>query len=115
MVNPRGRRPATLSGTIPPIRSNAALALLSPFLTTSRAFFRESSLYFLTTFPGAFPSGSARSSEIGNARVRKMRERDQLLASLQRDAIVRISGIADSPQYPQIMTKLITQVGIPRS
>lgn len=53
---------------------------------------------------------SARSAEIGGARVKKMVARDKLLSDLKAEATSRASAIAQSPQYPQIITKLITQV-----
>lgn len=53
---------------------------------------------------------SARSAEIGSARVKKMVARDKLLSDLKAEATAKAAAIASSPQYPQILTKLITQV-----
>lgn len=50
-----------------------------------------------------------RSAEVSTARVKKLKARDELLVKLRQDAIGKISTLADSPQYPAIMTKLITQ------
>jgi hypothetical protein len=49
---------------------------------------------------------------VSTARVKKLKARDELLVKLRQDAIGKISTLADSPQYPAIMTKLITQVGV---
>lgn len=50
-----------------------------------------------------------RSSAIGNARVKKMKARDELLDSLRRECATKLSSIVNTPQYPELLKKLIIQ------
>jgi V-type H+-transporting ATPase subunit E len=50
-----------------------------------------------------------RSSAIGNARVKKMKARDELLDSLRKECATKLSTIATTPQYPELLKKLIIQ------
>jgi V-type H+-transporting ATPase subunit E len=50
-----------------------------------------------------------RSSAIGNARVKKMKARDELLDNLRAECAGKLSSIVNTPQYPELLKKLIIQ------
>lgn len=51
----------------------------------------------------------ARSSEIGECRVKKMKIRDELLQTLLKDATAKCAVVARGGNYPQLLQKLIVQ------
>lgn len=51
----------------------------------------------------------ARSSEIGECRVKKMKIRDDLLQTLLREAGAKCAVVARGQNYPQLLQKLIVQ------
>lgn len=51
----------------------------------------------------------ARSAEIGECRVRKMKERDELLVNLLKEAGQKLSLVARGQNYSQLIQKLIVQ------
>ena len=49
----------------------------------------------------------ARSTAIGDARVKKMRVRDELLGKLVAQAKAEVAKVVDTPAYPELIKKLI--------
>ncbi|CAM9429073.1 unnamed protein product [Chrysoparadoxa australica] len=58
---------------------------------------------------GAIQDRIARSTMIGESRVKKMRSRDELLHDLVEQCSKEMSKVAASPQYPSILRGLIKQ------
>mmetsp|Transcript_19433 Transcript_19433/g.27933 ORF Transcript_19433/g.27933 Transcript_19433/m.27933 type:complete len:221 (+) Transcript_19433:106-768(+) len=50
-----------------------------------------------------------RSAAIGNARVKKMKARDELLDTLKRESTAKLAQITQTPQYTQLLKQLIIQ------
>lgn len=51
----------------------------------------------------------SRSAAVGNARVKKMKSRDELLETLKRECAVKLASISQTNQYPVLIKSLIVQ------
>ena len=51
----------------------------------------------------------SRSNAIGESRVKKMKARDDLLQKLKKEALERLEGFTTTPQYSNMIKKLIIQ------
>jgi V-type H+-transporting ATPase subunit E len=51
----------------------------------------------------------SRSAAVGNARVKKMKSRDELLETLKRECAVKLASISQANQYPALIKSLIVQ------